>query len=222
MAVRKRPSSPSAPSSTQPSPKLKIVTEPAEYFKDLVGEALEKQRIQANAHIEFYLVNLLTEFMRTDHLYEVDQENGALRQEALAKIFEEALRSANQAMRQKTYKRLGDLSLYTAGFFSESFNRKIIDVTYYIDMGRNAYDQLSNSIPDEDFRKLFGELASRFHQFVDVLSEISEKTHGAAKTPQNLLRMYEYWLRTKSERAAEQLKEVGILPIDQGDSDEKQ
>lgn len=191
---------------------LTIVTEPAEFFKDLVGKALENQKVEADQHVEFYLVNLLSQFMRSDKLFQIDELSGEAKPELLAKNLQDGLLGEGTGHRQKALKRLGDVSLYTAGFFSESLTRKVIDVEYYIDMGKCAYSNLSNIIPDEDFSRLFGELSDRFTKFVDVLSEISEVTNATQKDPQNVLRMYDLWLRTSSEKAERQLKEVGIIP----------
>lgn len=38
-------------SGSQPKPKLTLVTQPSEFFKDLVDKALDKQRIKADPHI---------------------------------------------------------------------------------------------------------------------------------------------------------------------------
>ncbi len=49
-------------------------------------------------------------------------------------------------------------------------------------------------------------------RFVEVLAEISEKT-TPAKTGADLLRVYERWVATGSERAEKALREAGILPM---------
>ena len=192
-------------------PKLTLVKDMQAYFKDLVTDALERQRIKAGAHTEYYLVNLLTQFLHVDNLYDRDKDSGELRDEALASILKAATEAADHLNRHKSLKRLGDVSLYTAGFFSESLSRKTVDVDYYIDMGKAAYGNLSSIIPDQDFSKLFAELSERFDKFVDVLNEISEMT-TSSQTPQDILRMYEMWLKTRSGRAEQKLKDAGIIP----------
>ena len=42
--------------------------------------------------------------------------------------------------------RLGDVSLFIAGFFARSFARKLIDVDYHIAMGGNAYSSLADTL----------------------------------------------------------------------------
>ncbi len=112
------------------------------------------------------------------------------------------LRKEEAEIKLEKLKRLGDVSLYTAGFFSESLSRKIVDVDYYIEMGKTAYGNLLG--------KPFNELTRHFNRFVDVLAEISEETGTANKA--NILRLYEIWLKTRSEKAEKGLKEAGVIP----------
>lgn len=58
---------------------------------------------------------------------------------------------------------------------------------------------------------LFGELSAKFIRFVDVLNEVSEAS--ALTNNLSLLRLYEKWLRTGSERSAAKLREKGVLPL---------
>jgi hypothetical protein len=104
---------------------------------------------------------------------------------------------------------LGDFSLFVSGFFSDSFQRKLVDVDYYVSMGEYAYGSLSRH--DEDaFCEVFSELAQKFVGFTDVLADISERTALPRHT--DALRLYEKWLRTGSERDGQKLVERGILP----------
>ena len=110
------------------------------------------------------------------------------------------------------FRQVGDVSLYVAGYFQDSLSRKLVDVDYYIDMGGTAYKQVAQRAEEEVLRGLYEELSEKFAAFVEVLAEISDKT--AQKSEKDLLRMYELWVRTKSERAAKALQEAGILPND--------
>jgi hypothetical protein len=76
-------------------------------------------------------------------------------------------------------------------------------------MGEYAYGSLSRS-EDEAFAEVFRELASKFVGFMDVLSDISERT--ALSAASDVLRTYEKWLRTGSLREGQRLIDRGILP----------
>jgi hypothetical protein len=188
---------------------ITLVAQPQDYFRELVTETLERQHVSIQPETEFYLVNLLNQFMKTDRLYPRDGE-GAVREEPLALMVKEALEQPAVQAQSLLFRQVGDVSLYVAGFFQESLTRKLVDVDYYIDMGGTAYQQVASRTPEEALRALYGELSEKFARFVEVLAEISDKT--STRTEKDLLRLYELWMRTGSERAAKALQEAGIIP----------
>lgn len=176
---------------------------PTEYFKDLVESALARQHVQAADLTEYYLVNLLCQYIRSDASSSLGDEG-----EPLAVRLARALQSGGLEQRARL-RRLGDFSLFMSGFFSDSFSRKLIDIDYYVSMGEYAYGSLGRR--DEDaFSDVFAELARKFVGFTDVLADISERTTLASHS--DVLRLYEKWLRTGSERDGQRLVDRGILP----------
>ena len=173
---------------------------PAEYFKELVDSALAHQRLQTGDLTSYYLVNLLCQFVRLDAASEADVP--------LAFRLARALQSGGVEQRARL-RSLGDFSLFVTGFFSDSLNRRTVDVDYYVSMGEYAYGSLSRR--DEDaFADVFAELSSRFVGFADVLSEVSERS--ALRSSTDTLRLYEKWLRTGSTRDGQKLIDRGIIP----------
>lgn len=173
---------------------------PAEYFKELVESSLARQHVQAGNLTEYYLVNLLCQYVRPDHR-DADQD------EPLAVRLARAVQTGGMEQRARL-RSLGDFSLFTTGFFSDSFRRRPVDVDYYVSMGEYAYGSLSRA--EDAFRDVFAELAQKFVGFSDVLADISERT--ALTSSHDVLRMYEKWLRTGSERDWHRLVAKGILP----------
>jgi hypothetical protein len=176
---------------------------PAEYFRELVEAALLRQRLQAGELTAFYVVNLLTTFIHLDQ-----QVRASLEDEPLALQLSRALKAGGSS-RRHALRVLGDVSLFVAGFFPDSLNRRLVDVDYYATLGGYAYESLSRFERDT-FAPVFAELASSFLNFVDVLSEVSERC--AVSTNTDLLRIYEKWLRTGSRRDGQLLVERGIVP----------
>ena len=190
-------------------PLLTLVAQPQAYFKELVSKALNNQKLLTQPETEFYLVNLLNEFMKTDRLYSKDS-NGGVREEALAIMLKEALEQPQLHQQRAHFRHIGDVSLYVAGFFQDSLNRKLVDVDYYIDVGGAAYQQVAARADEDALKTVYLELAEKFGSFVEVLAEVSDKT--TPRSEKDILRMYELWVRTRSERAAKALQEAGILP----------
>jgi hypothetical protein len=170
----------------------------AEYFKELVDDVLARQRISAGELTAFYVVNLLTGFLR-----QPAQEDDA----PLALRLCEALDAAGVRQRE-ILKQIGDQSLFISGFFGDSLQRKRIDVDYYVSIGGIAYTALSRCELDT-FSTVFAELADNFVAYVDVLSEVSERASCGSNT--DLLRLYERWLRTGSRRSGDLLVERGVV-----------
>lgn len=190
---------------------LTLITHPDGYFHELITKALGQQRIATQPETEFYLVNLLNKFMVTERLYPQAPQGGS-REEPLAFMIKEALETLQPQAQKEMFRHIGDVSLYVAGYFQESLNRKLVDVDYYIDVGGTAYQQVASRQDEDVQRALYQELANKFASFVEVLAEVSDKT--TPRTEKDLLRLYELWIRTRSERAAKALQEAGILPND--------
>jgi hypothetical protein len=176
---------------------------PAEYFKELVDSALVRQHVQANDLTEYYLVNLLCQYVRLDGRAGADDHA-----QPLALRLARALETGGFEQRARL-RSLGDFSLFMSGFFSDSLCRCVVDVDYYVTMGEYAYGSLSRR-DDDAFAEVYRELARKFVGFVDVLAEVSERT-ALASAP-DVLRLYEKWLRTGSERDGQRLAARGIVP----------
>jgi hypothetical protein len=176
---------------------------PVEYFKDLVASSLARQHVRAADLTEYYLVNLLCQYIRLDAASAVRDDG-----EPLAVRLARALQSGGSEQRARL-RSLGDFSLFMSGFFSDSFRRRLVDVDYYVSMGEYAYGSLGRREEDA-FSEVFTELARKFVGFTDVLADISERTALGSHT--DVLRLYEKWLRTGSERDGQRLIERGILP----------
>jgi hypothetical protein len=182
-----------------------------EFFKDSVAEAMEKQGVAADDHTAYYVVNLLTLFARSEKLYEGDEGS---RSRPLALLLAEAASAPDPQTRNVVLQRVGDTSLFFAGFFQDGFARKLVDVDYYVEVGGAAYGSLSESVRrtmrGRAIGGVFAELAEKFRSFVDVLAEIRDS--GRASDALDVLRLYEVWLKTRSLRAARLLRSQGIEP----------
>jgi hypothetical protein len=196
----------------RPNERIRTVASLKEFFKDSVAEAMEKQRVAATDHTAYYVVNLLTLFARTENLYERHRPGPGL--QPLALLLAEAAASPDSQERNQMLQRVGDTSLFVAGFLGDGFARKLVDIDYYIDIGGAAYGSLSSrvrgTVRGRAFAEVFAELAKKFRDFVDVLAEIRDS--GRAADDFDLLRLYEVWMKTRSQRAERLLRANGIEP----------
>jgi hypothetical protein len=180
-----------------------------EFFREALQGAAASQRLTLNGQTEHYVVNVLTTFSRAEALFAGAEGR---RMKPLAHMLNDAVEAPSPGERQRALQRLGDVSLFVAGFFSHGFARKLVDVDYHIAMGGRAYGSLASSAgPARASRGVFAELAGKFGELVDALNEIAD----GARLPgeESLLRMYELWVKTGSKRAAARLRAIKIEPV---------
>jgi hypothetical protein len=191
---------------------LVAVSSLREFFRDAFHTASEHQHLDIDEQAEQYVVNLLTMFSRADALYERTPEG--LRIRPLAHMLADALEAPSAAARQRGLQRLGDVSLFVAGFFARSFARKLIDIDYHIAMGGNAYSSLADTMQRSSSGRciaaIYAQLAGKFQRLVDALNEISETSYR--HTDADILRLYEIWMKTGSPRAHGLLRGLGVQP----------
>lgn len=183
-----------------------------EFFREALHSAFSHQKLAVNDHTEHYVVNLLTLFSRSDALYDGETERGGLK--PLVMMLSEALDAPTPVQRNRGLQRLGDVSLFVAGFFAGSFARKLVDVDYHIAMGGRAYGSLADLLGGSRGRALaavFGEMAAKFQRLVDALNEVSEMAY--AHSDRDILRLYELWVKTGSARALDILRRLGVQPV---------
>jgi hypothetical protein len=185
------------------------VTNLEEFFRGALRDVLADQHLAVEEQTESYVVNMLTLFARAERLYESTPDGRSLK--PLVQMFSDALQAATVAERDLALQRIGDISLFMAGFFLRSFARRLADVDYHIAMGGQAYGTLARSLERGRRRALaqvFAELAAKFQPLVDVLGQISDAAY--VYTQRDILRLYEVWLKTGSVRARRLLRRLGI------------
>jgi hypothetical protein len=173
------------------------------FFRDEVEAACRRRAVRPQPFTEYYVVRLLSEFARSDSASaQVLASN-----EALGVLLFRALNGGGSRQRAEL-QQVGDVSLFIAGFFSDSLRRSLVDVDYYMSVGGQAYRSLGTI--DHALSPTFSELSENFGAFVDVLADVSDHTTLAGA--QDLLRVYERWMRTGSQRDGQRLVERGIVP----------
>ncbi len=176
-----------------------------EYFLDELKSALQRNRVNPQHECIEYVADIMVRHLQSEDFFAKGQE-GELKNNVLADLYAEYLNGTADS-RKVSLRRLGDICLLISGFFSDSLNRKLVDIDYYLGMGGSAYSTLShmNAAP---VKMLYQEMADKIKPFSNALGEISEQTGVQSNT--DLLRVYERWLHTGSERLRALLTQNGI------------
>ena len=162
-------------------------------FRDQVGSALSNQAVEIDDTTTVYLVNLLTAFTHARELFE-DTDDG-LQIKPLAMHYADAISAPRVAEKSAAL-------------------RKLVDIDYYIAMGGTAYSCVHDISTTHKMSReqtgMFAELAEKFSALVEALNEIGEGSNLHSNS--DLLRIYEIWLKTGSDRAYDKLQRLSLNP----------
>jgi hypothetical protein len=180
-----------------------------EFFRSMLLEVVKRQKLTIDEVTEFYIVNLLSDYAQAEKLFSQDV-NGRREVEPLAFLYHRALQQDREE-KIRTLRRLGDVSLYTAGFFNSSLKDTAVGADYYVQMGRNAYSALADMVTNSSALVVYQELCTKFSALVEVLGEIAARGLAAAG-PQGQLKVFESWARSGNGRLEQVLIDTGMLP----------
>ena len=186
-----------------------------DYFRRSVEDVIDNRGVDMDPHAAHYVVNLLTSFSRSEALYEDDGESYGLK--PLALMLADAANASSVEERSQSLQRIGDVSLFVSGFFSNSLARTAVDIDYYINMGGNAYAVLSEEVRGtfrgNAFAPIYQELSEKFLVLIDILNEVRDSKRIDSDV--DLLRTYQLWQKTGSRRCEKLLRKQGVVPISQ-------
>jgi hypothetical protein len=175
---------------------------PEQHFSEVVKEACENRQIRPQPVVEVYLVQLLQFYL--------DSRNFLKNRDTFAELYLRAM-NADKPERKELMRDVADRALYLTGFFGDSLQRKIVDIDYYAEIGSAAYSNLCAWTREDSLAHVYQTFSKRFMDYVEVLNYISEKS--TIQADQNVLRLYDRYLRTGSELAREKLNELGVVTV---------
>lgn len=196
--------------------KIPLVTHSSlhDYFQESLNSAIEHQHQSFAPETIFYITNLLMQFNDSEQVFEETEDGRQII--PLAFIYQRAVEASNRSERDTSLKYLGDISLFISGLYPQSLSRSLVDVDYYISMGENAYSSLANIPGYNDqaltFHLIYDELSKKFLAVVDILQEVASEMH--THDDNDIMRLYEIWLKTQSKFAEQKLRSLGIEPLD--------
>lgn len=180
----------------------------ASFFHEAVEDSIKAQWVDATEGATRYLVALLADYAHPD------PRAGEALDRPLTLLFDEALRASDAGERFERLRTLGDGVLYGCGFFGDHFESRGVDPKYLQGLGTRAYGAASGILRSgPEGCDLFRELSEKFGVFVGVLADVADATVAmGADSTRGLLKAYERWLKTGSERLAGVLASRGVVP----------
>lgn len=158
-------------------------------WHELITDAQASSGIQLDLSIESYLVHTLINYTQ--------------RPDIAARIFAvDYLLAQNKQgqVRNVQLRELADQCLLYAGLFPQHAKRRNVSASYYVDIGRSAYSDLSNE--DNAWSDIFSDLSDNFVTLMDTLLAIH---HIDSNEPDDFildpLLALKTWQQTRSQKA---------------------
>ncbi len=188
-----------------------VFISPEEHFAEVVKEACLERQVKTQPHIEAYLVQLLKHYLDSKNFHQPLALDSATKPlDTFAEMYLHAM-NAEPPKNRELMRIVADRSLYLTGFFADSLQRKVVDIDYYIEIGSAAYSNLSSWTRQDTISSVFDTFSKRFLDYVEVLNYISEKSQ--VQGDQDVLRLYDRYLRTGSEIVRDKLTELGVVTL---------
>ncbi len=180
------------------------------FFDEVVEDSIRQRGMEATDGATRYLVALLADYAHPD------KRAGETLERSLTLLYDEAINAPDPGDRFERLRSIGDGVLYGCGFFRDHFEARGVDAKYLHGLGTRAYGGASGMLrrrPEEPGPDLFGELAEKFEAFVAVVADVADATVAmGTETSRGLLKVYERWLKTGSDRLATVLTSRGVVP----------
>jgi len=161
-------------------------------WRALLTEAQHVARVYLAPAIEDYLVRLLARAVGLP---------GGLEQDAQAFVERLAVR----ANPRQALVAVGDECLLFAGLFPEQAIRKGIPITYFVQVGVNAYREYAAGQREASMRVIYATLATQFVDLLDVLHTLRELEQTTPCI--DAMNAYQLWRETGSTHAWQVLQQ---------------
>ena len=163
----------------------KLVIEPTQtaQWQHLVVEAAQDSHININPEMESYLVYLLMRFLK-------DQGLGHM----MLGLKYLQIHTANSPSKYDHLRDVADHCLLLSGLYPQIAEKRNVNLSYFVNLGRTAYLDLSESIHHAG-ASLYREVSNAFIQLMDILLTIRSYTSTPVLKP---IQAFDLWNETGS------------------------
>jgi hypothetical protein len=188
---------------------MELVQELNGYLYDQVAAAEKKLRVELSPHSKVYILDLLRRLARNDELFAALDD-----QRPLAAIMLDAMHK-NIFERSRDLRLIGDLSLIFSGLYPEHLTRRLVEIDYFISLGRRSYRLLSHACSEYRSRRelavLYFQLFSEFLVLTGILTELAATMHFLDE--EDAGKACRRWRSTRISRYLEVLSRQKVVPI---------
>ncbi|SRR5579883_966968 len=169
---------------------LLVNSTPIALWHDIIHEAEHSCAITLHEDVESYLVFLLVRYTNKPEMTK----------HIMAYEFLTGLKRIGEMNKQQALQDVGDKCLLFTGLFPKIAAKRLVKVSYFVNIGKSAYETISKKQDD-----LYYSLA---HQFVPLMDVLQSVRRYSSVYPDLLpLEAYELWNETGSQRALSVLRQ---------------
>ncbi|HSG90246.1 MAG TPA: hypothetical protein VLA56_13620 [Pseudomonadales bacterium] len=185
-------------------PVMVTETSLSHYFKARLADYAERFRPPPHEDTCWYLGSMLDRFGRSEQLFAY--EDGRVTLRPLAQLYGEALEAPSERERCLLLQQLGDMALFIGALYPGRYARRGIRQDYFVGMGGGAYDYLADNA--RRGRHIFGELSRSFGRMLELVAGVCAAPEAPGED--DVLSLYQHWLRTRDPVAERRLRGLGI------------
>lgn len=171
-------------------------------WQALVHEAQSACDQHLDETLESYLVFLLMRFADRPH--------------CTARVMAEDFLESQQLRRElrvDSLREVGDHCLLFSGLFPQLAERRLVHISYFVNIGRSSYRQLADLL-DRGWSSVYQNLSEAFIILMDVLHAMRELGGESVLTP---IQAMDLWQETGSRRCYRQVCDNGrLIPLGTG------
>ncbi len=159
-------------------------------WQKLVSEAETELGVALDDEMESYLVFTLMHY----------SQRPDMASRIMALDYMQAMQSSGRAGGQQM-REVADQCLILTGLFPARARRRRVSLTYYVDLGRSAYQHLSENLAS--MAEFYSRMAQQFIQAMDTLHTIRQMSEGQLQL--DPLETFDLWQQTGSRAARVQM-----------------
>ena len=140
------------------------------FYKEL--EKINSQKVTPiKDEILFYSAGVLENYTLSERYFDVD--GNKVREKTLGQRLLES-NHLNGIAKERAFQEIGETSLVLCGVFRDSLNTKLVDLSFYHDIGQNAFSGLDSFRPFEfNMHGFYQRVSNNFCQITDLLFSVS-------------------------------------------------
>lgn len=155
------------------------------FFYDQLMELNHKTSAPLSNETIYYSSIVMDRFSESKEYFET--LDGKVREKTLGKKLLECGHLPKNSQKREL-RDIGDTALLLCGFFSESLNKKIIDHSYYHEVGQIAYRRLNTIVPDAfQVQSFYHHLSKKFKNMTEMMAIVAQKNNMFAENGENII-----------------------------------